>query len=203
MHLMHALERFPEDPHFQLSRIVAWTWGRDSEPIRNVGERVRVTVDGFERRRSPQLEALTALEPLRAVPEVSGEAWIRSGHVYFTVGSFKAALSAFEAGADRAPEPEMKFIAMLGAGRALEALARPDEAMKQYQRALDLIPGAESATVALASLEFMRDERDAALRILDRAFASAQTTTDPGRMTGYGSYIRWPEVKAAMRKALP
>ena len=35
-HLMHALERFPDDPQFQLSRVVAWTWGRDSEPMRNV-----------------------------------------------------------------------------------------------------------------------------------------------------------------------
>ncbi len=35
-HLMHALERFPDDPQFQLSRVVAWTWGRDGEPIRNV-----------------------------------------------------------------------------------------------------------------------------------------------------------------------
>ena len=38
-HLMHALERFPDDPQFQLSRVVAWTWGRDSEPIRNVRRR--------------------------------------------------------------------------------------------------------------------------------------------------------------------
>ena len=28
-HLMHAIERFPDDPHFQLARVVAWTWGRD------------------------------------------------------------------------------------------------------------------------------------------------------------------------------
>ncbi len=27
---------FPDDPQFQLSRVVAWTWGRDGEPIRNV-----------------------------------------------------------------------------------------------------------------------------------------------------------------------
>ena len=38
-HLLHAIERFPDDPHFQLSRVVAWTWGRDGEPIRNSGVR--------------------------------------------------------------------------------------------------------------------------------------------------------------------
>ena len=36
LHLMHAIERFPDDPQFQLSRVVAWTWGRDAEPIRNM-----------------------------------------------------------------------------------------------------------------------------------------------------------------------
>jgi len=49
MHLVHALERFPEDPLFQLGRIVAWTWGRDALPIRNV--RVRELDDEAVRRR--------------------------------------------------------------------------------------------------------------------------------------------------------
>ena len=67
-HLMHALERFPDDPQFQLSRMVAWTWGRDSEPIRNV--RVGVRSSGVRALRAPaQLEAITALEPLTAMPE--------------------------------------------------------------------------------------------------------------------------------------
>ncbi len=55
-HLMHALERFPDDPQFQLSRVVAWTWGRDSEPIRNV--RAVMTMTGAPVARAPQLEAI-------------------------------------------------------------------------------------------------------------------------------------------------
>jgi tetratricopeptide (TPR) repeat protein len=202
VHLSHALERFPDDPHFQLTRVVAWTWGRDAEPIRNLRRRD----DGRELRvalSSPQLDALTGLKPLTEVPAVAAEAWVRSGLVHVTRGDFPAALSAFETAGPLASEAAIKYLAVFGAGRALEALGRPDEAVRKYQQALALVPGAESATVALASLQFMRDERDEALAIIERVFSHTPTSTDPGRMTGYGSYIRWPELKAAMRKALP
>ena len=200
MHLMHALERFPDDPHFQLTRVVAWTWGRDDEPIRNVRRR-----DGDERRTalsSPQLDALTGLKPLTEIPATAAEAWVRSGLIHITRADFAAALSAFEAAEPLATEVAMKYLAVFGAGRALEALGRQDEAMRKYQRALEVIPGAESATVMLASLQFMRDEREPALAVLDRVFTRTPGPTDPGRLTGYGSFIRWPVLKAAMRRAV-
>jgi tetratricopeptide (TPR) repeat protein len=199
LHLSHAIERFPDDPHFQLTRVVAWTWGRDAEPIRNLRRRdvvreLRVAMS------SPQLDALTGLQPLLEVPAVAAEAFVRSGLIHITRGDFTAALRAFDTAEPLASEVATKYLAVFSAGRALEALARPDDAIRKYRQALELIPGAESATVARASLEFMRDERDAAWQILDRVFARTQTTTDPGRMTGYGSYIRWPELRAAMRR---
>ena len=202
MHLMHALERFPDDPHFQLTRVVAWTWGRDAEPIRNV--RQREMGDRFERfepaRVTAQMEIITGLEPLKTQPSVAAEAWIRTGMVHLSTGRHASALAAFNAAEPMASEVAMKYLAYFEAGRALEGLQRPEEAMAKYSRALEIIPGAESATIALASLQFMRDERAAALQILDRVFARPSTMNDPGRMTGYGSYIRWPELKAAMRR---
>lgn len=200
IHLSHALERFPDDPHFQLTRVVAWTWGRDEEPIRNLRRRD----EGRERRvalSSPQLDALTGLQPLLEVPAVAAEAWVRSGLIQITRGDFAAALRAFDTAAPIATEPPIRYLAIFGAGRALEALGRPEEAMRKYQEALALMPVAESATVALASLQFMRDERDEALQIIERVFSHTPTVTDPGRMTGYGSFIRWPALKAAMREA--
>jgi tetratricopeptide (TPR) repeat protein len=200
-HLTHALERFPEDPHFQLSRVVAWTWGRDGEPIRNVRRR---DDDDRPRRitRAPQLEAIVALEPLTLTPEVAAEAWLRTGLVHFTVGDHAAALRAFEAAQPIATEPAMKYLAHFNAGRSLEALGRPDDAMREYGRALDVVPDAESATVMLTSLQFTRDDRDAALPRIDRVFNRPPAPTDPGRLIGYGSFLRWPALKAAMRTAL-
>ena len=201
-HLMHAIERFPDDPRFQLSRVVAWLWGRDGEPTRNV--RRREDDDGQGRRpvRAPQLEALVTLQPLTSITEIADEAWIRIGLVHFTAGDFEAALRAFEAAQPIATSTAMSYLAQFNAGRALEGLQRSDEAMRAYQRALAIIPGAESATVALTSLQFMRDDREAAVSAIDRVFGRKPGAPDPGRLVGYGSFLRWDDAKSAMRAAL-
>jgi len=198
MHLMHAIERFPDDPQLQLARVIAWTWGRDSEPIRNVERH------GDNRpSRFPQLEVVTALAPLTAVPAVATEAWIRTGLVHTTTGNHAAALHAYETAQPIATDQTLKYLAHFLAGRALEALDRHDDAIAQYTRALDIVPAAESAVVALSSLQFLHNERDASVSLIDRTFAAPATTTDPGRMIGYGYFFRWPAIKAAMRAELP
>ena len=204
-HLMHALERFPNDPQFELSRAVAWTWGRDSEPIRNIRLRIRDDDDRpqMPRRLPAQLEALVELEPLTLVKEQAPEAFVRIGTIHFTVDNFEAALRAFESAQAIAGEPAIKFIAHLNAGRTLEALSKDEEAIRQYRQALEIVPGAESATVALAGLLFQQDEREAAVSMVDKVFNRPPAPTDPGRLIGYGSYLRWPDLKTAMRKALP
>lgn len=196
LHLMHAIERFPDDPHFQLARVVAWTWGRDSEPLRNAGTRVTLPM------RPAQLEAIAAYQPLHAVPAVAAEAWIRTGLVHFTVSDHLPALKAFETARPLAASTALRYLSHFLAGRALEMLNRHDEAIAAYTSALAILPSAESATVALASLQFLRGEHDASVALIDGAFAKSGAATDPGRLTGYGAYLHWPEIKAAMRAEL-
>jgi hypothetical protein len=200
-HLLHAIERFPDDPHFQLARVIAWTWGRDEEPIRNLR---RDDEDDLRARarRAPQLEALAALEPLIAQAEVAAEAFINIGRIHLTVRDHAAALRAFEQAQPLAPTPELQYLSAFLAGRAMEALGRSDEAAAQYRRALEIVPGAESATIALAALQFSGDARDEAVAMLDRLFTKPSTTADPFRLVGYGSFMHWPRIKAAMRKLL-
>jgi tetratricopeptide (TPR) repeat protein len=203
-HLMHALERFPDDPQFQLSRIVAWTWGRDSEPNRNVGDRLREIIrgPGGSVRVAPQMEAIVALEPLLKIPDVAAEANVRAGLIYFTTRDYAAALRAFETAQPLATETALKYLAHFNAGRALEALSRIDAAIDEYRRALQIIPDAESATVALTSLQFARDDRDEAIAQVNRVFNQRPGATDPGRLIGYGSFFRWEALKATLRGAL-
>lgn len=199
LHLMHALERFPDDPHFQLARVVAWTWGRDSEPMRNMRADWQRNLDRWAPSRPPQLEAITAFEPLTQVPEVAAEAWIRIGLIDVTVSDHAAALKAFETALPLANTPQLQYLAHFLAGRSLEVLHRADEAIAQYRRALDVLPSAESATIALSSLLFLRGDAAPAIAMIEKRFAATDLTTDPGRLTGYGAYLHWPEIKAAMR----
>jgi tetratricopeptide (TPR) repeat protein len=199
-HLTHALERFPDDPHFQLARVIAWTWGRDAEPIRNLHR--REDNDRWVTSRSPQMEALAALEPLVAMPAVAAEAHIRTGLIHVTVGDHAAALRSFQAAQPIVTGTRYTYLSHFLAARALEALAREDEAIEQYQRALQVVPAAESATIALASLQFVRNDREPAVAAVERVFATPAAATDPGRLIGYGYFLRWPEIKAAMRAEL-
>jgi tetratricopeptide (TPR) repeat protein len=200
-HLIHVMERFPGDPQFRLAQVVAWTWGRDDEPIRNVETRRDRSIGPLLRQ--PQFDAITGLEPLTHEPSVAAEAWVRTGLLQFAAGDHTAAVRAYDSALAVGTGPSMKYVAQFSAGRAFEALGQPEDAIRSYTRALEVIPDAESATVALASLQFSRDEREAAVARLDRTFGPRTTNTDPGRMIGYGSFIRWPELQAAMRAELP
>jgi tetratricopeptide (TPR) repeat protein len=199
-HLLHAIERFPDDPEFQLARVVAWTWGRDSEPIRNRGTDWRDNPN--LQSRPAQLEAVTAFLPLLEIPAVAAEAHLRTGMIFVTVGDHAAALRSFEAAQPVAQTSQLRYLSHFLAARSLEVLQRPDDAMAQYQRALDILPGAESGTIALASLLFTRDQADASISMINTSFEKHNTAADPGRLVGYGFYLHWPEIKAAMRAEL-
>ena len=202
MHLMHAIERFPDDPDFQLARVVAWTWGRDAEPIRNMRQDWRDNADRWAPSRPPQLDAVTSFVPLIAMPSVAAEAHLRIGLIYVTVRDHAAALKSFEAAQPLAATPQLKYLSHFLAGRSLEILQRQDDAIAQYERALDVIPNAESATIALASLQFLRNEAEPSIALINKTFAKPSATIDPGRLVGYGAYLHWPEIKAAMRAEL-
>jgi tetratricopeptide (TPR) repeat protein len=196
-HLMHAIERVPDEPRLQLAQIVAWTWGRDAEPIRN--RRAREDDSSRFIRRPTQLDALTAYEKWLDDPIVGAEARVRSGLIHFSVGAFENALRAFEP-AQEASDAQTRYLALFNAGRALEALQRQDEAVVRYEKALTAVPSAESATIALASLRFSRDEREAAVALLTRRFSAAAREHDPMRLVGYGSFSRWDDLRADLRR---
>jgi tetratricopeptide (TPR) repeat protein len=199
-HLVHALERFPDDPQLRLAQIVAWTWGRDAQPVRNLGREESPIV---RLRTPPQAEAVVALQPLVDDPVVGAEALVRIGLAHVTMGHHTAALDALERAQRREAGTAVRYLSFFSAGRVLEALGRPDDALAQYARALEIVPDAESATVALGSLQFVRDDRGAAVARLSQAFDRPAAAVDPGRMIGYGSFIHWPELRQALRAAIP
>ena len=113
---------------------------------------------------------------------------------------FASALRAFESAQPIAAEPSIKYLAHFNAGRSLERLSRPDDAVREYRKALEVVPDAESAAIALASVQFMQDDRDAAVSLIDRVFNRSTRRDDPGRLAGYGSFVRWPALKSACER---
>jgi hypothetical protein len=203
-HLVHALARFPEDPQLRLDQILAWSWGRDQEQIRNVG--VRWSADDPNNPFNPSLllrEAMIEYQVWTNNPTVGAEALMRIGVAQFTLGEHAASLGTLgRVQQMESAAPEIRYVSFFTAGRALEALKRRDEAMVEYAKALDVVPGAESASIALASLQFVSDDRDAAVARLADARTGRDAISDPGRITGYGSFMHWPALVRAMRAEL-
>jgi tetratricopeptide (TPR) repeat protein len=197
-HLKHALERFPEDPTLRLDLIAAWMWGRDDEPARNTRR-----LDFALSRSTVLQEAIVSLQPLVDEATVGAEALVRIAQVQFASGEPDLALETLRRAQPREGPPAIRFLSFFSAGRALEALGRPKEAVEAYLRALEIVPGAESASIALASLEFVTGDREKAVSLFSQAFAKPITVADPGRVVGYGSFMHWPHLKQAMRAELP
>ena len=84
-------------------------------------------------------------------------------------------------------------------GRLREHEGKMEQAIAAYQQALAIIPDAESATIALTSLQFARDDRDAAVVAIDRVFNRKPGPPDPGRLMGYGTFLHWDDARSALR----
>lgn len=198
-HLVHALERFPDDSQLQLARIVAWTWGRDNEPTRNQP----AFFDDDRRygsRSNASGEAVHALEALVDDPMVGPEAYVRIAQMQIVARDPEAALRASER-AEAATAGEVRYLALFLSARALEALNRPEEAIRKYQAALAIVPRADSATLGLATLQFVRDDRESALALIRQTF-DQPSVLDPGRLIGYGSFMHWTRLRDALRAQL-
>ena len=202
-HLVHALARFPDDPALRIDQILAWSWGRDQERMRNVGPKWKLDDPYNPFNPSPLLpEAVIELRAWIENREVGAEALVRIGIAQIAMRDFGTSVATLRRAQPMEAPPVIRYLSHFEAGRAFEGLKNPDEAMREYAKALDVVPGAESASIALASLQFVSDDRDAALARLADAKTGRDDQTDPGRLTGYGSFMHWPALLKAMRAEL-
>jgi tetratricopeptide (TPR) repeat protein len=107
------------------------------------------------------------------------EASLRLGHVHLAMGRYDEALAAF-AGVDTATEDRaIVFLTHLFRGIALENRGRVDEARGSYFLALKISPGAHSATLRLAALEFRRGRIDVPETMVGALLKSDDPRRDP------------------------
>jgi hypothetical protein len=83
------------------------------------------------------------------IPETRAEARLRAGWMLFQAGHFQEAFDRLDVG-DVGDDRALLYWSALFRGRALTALERHPEAVDAYRSALELFPGAQSASVALA-----------------------------------------------------
>lgn len=195
-HLLHAAERLPESSSIRLEWIMAWTWGRDREPTRNVeAGRIPVVLG----RRERQLDAVAALKPLTDDPVIGAEASLRMASLQFLLNDHPGALATASGIAATAAPPAVRYVAHVIAGRALDETQERDRAREAYERALTAVPGAESASLALAALRLTTGDGAETSALIDRALVRTRDGDDPWRLFLYGSFRDWPARLRALR----
>jgi tetratricopeptide (TPR) repeat protein len=173
-HLVHARTRFPNEPRLLLAEGTAMEW-----------------------RLEPR--AIKVFERLQDDPDVGAEARMRMGAIYFRQRSDDRAITVFEQVNPRTRDPWIVYLAEYFKGQALERRKRQADAERAYRGALAAVPGAQSASVALAALLFQSDRRTEASGVITTMLARRPRAVDPWRGYVHADDRFWPMLIARLR----
>ncbi|HUF48752.1 MAG TPA: hypothetical protein VMM93_13125 [Vicinamibacterales bacterium] len=108
--------------------------------------------------------ALSHYDEAARFPSTRSEALVRKAWVLVQMGRPDDAIAALGAIDQPFGDDALRYWSQLFRGRALAALARPDEAVAAYDTALVVAPGAQAPHVGAIAVELSRNGRDEAYR---------------------------------------
>jgi tetratricopeptide (TPR) repeat protein len=153
-------------------------------------------------RKSLQLWNLIDLfEPFLADETTRADAHVRLGHTYLRLARPDKASAHFQQVPATTSDPFLIYLTRFFAGRIHEAAGERAAAIAAYREALQSVPRAESASLALGRLLFTGDERDEAYDIV-AASLSQGPVQDPWRQYPSGSFHLWQDLIARLRQEL-
>jgi tetratricopeptide (TPR) repeat protein len=196
-HAYHAAEHFPDEPRFAFATILA-----RSEVNRITREpgglpQVRATLDagGHVHESSVTLEVRQTIEQLSALINdraIGSEVRLRRGVLRFELGDLTESLEDLRVAAATTHDRYVEYLAHLVSGLAWDAAGERAKALGAYQLAVQVIPDAQSAAVALAGHLSLIGRRDEAAAILERAISARTNVVDPWLLYGSGDLRNWP-----------
>ena len=213
-HLGHAMDRFPGDRRFVFADLV-------SQEFRTAGEADRDQAwesDASLKKRAvsdelSQLDARVKLSNRAAIrrliegfgefrrdASLGAEANLRIGRLLFVLHEAAQAIPLFDEVLRTTKDPFLVHLAHLFAGRAFEQLGQRDDARRAYQYSLQVVPGAQAASMQLAAMLSADRRPTDAYAVMKSSFGVGPQLRDPWRLYGYGSYRFWPQYIAALRQ---
>lgn len=142
-----------------------------------------VEVNPYSRERSARVSMLRdadrVFELAQRLDPSSIETRIRLAHVRALEHKDADAVALLEAVRREALPDEWSYVANLILGAVYERGGNRESARAAYERALQLRPGGQVASIALSHLHYAANERDAAAAALDRFFEAATNRPDP------------------------
>jgi tetratricopeptide (TPR) repeat protein len=143
-----------------------------------------------------------SLQPLTEDPDGGPIVLLEIAYLTFEGGNPEAAIRLAGQAGTRSAEPWTRYLAHFIAAFCHEHQKRYQDAVREYAAALEAVPHAQSASIALAQLLLRDNQADAAFGLIDRSVTERPDGEDPWRSFAYGTYVRWPVLIADVRKAI-
>jgi VWFA-related protein len=191
-----ALQRFPDEPRFVLSRAIAAdqksaTSGQGGHVIDGASRAARDLADAVRRHYAAAI----------ALPQTTAEARIRLAWFLHRSGSQKEALDQLTgAAAQPIAEPALKYLHKLFLGHVLAAMDRRSDAIAAYRDAMSVGVAAQSARVALMNALLLGADRPGAASLAEQIQTDRSDTIDPWWMYWQGQYRLYPQAMARLRE---
>lgn len=179
--LAHGLQAFPNDPVLNL--LAGCQHEAFASPLFQAFSRAyrrAPRTPGIGPAWSELDEAERFFRRALAADERAAETRVRLGHVLTLKGRHADAVKELELATSARLDPIMAYHTALFLGQTKEALGDVPAARASYQRAVQLVPEARIAPLALARLAHERGDRGGQVEWLERAIAPANgDTADP------------------------
>jgi VWFA-related protein len=179
-----SLQRCPNEPRLRLAHAVVseqqWLRGR--------------TTAGQE------ADILNLYEQAIKFPETAVEARVRAARFLYGMGEFDRGVALLKEISTPAADLELRYLANLVRGQLLRGSGRHEEAAAAFRAALQAWPGAQSARVALMTLQVVRGNRDEAAALSEEVQVAAPDQYDPWWTYWLGDYRIYPAILGKLRE---
>ena len=206
-HIAHARRQFPDDLRIRFSEAIAAEQRTFLIARGATTSSVDVGADNPGRtqadlRRAIQV-SIAAYRRFEAIAAVSAEARLRLGHLHLRLGQFDRAIDWLDRVPLHTQDTVLQYLAHLFLGMAREAAGATSTARMDYERALSVLPAADTASLRLSSLLFREGNSVEATRLAETVFAAPPRRVDPWWTYYSGDLRLWSELIAQLRESLP
>jgi tetratricopeptide (TPR) repeat protein len=193
-HLKHVRLVFPDEPRFLLAQAIAEE--QVGAPVELLGEPPSSSTsahipDAAARRRAAE-QAMSLFREASATDAVRAEAQIRLSHIQIEMNRYDDALQTLATVIDTKGDRALAFLGHLFRGLAWERKGHSKDAMAAYLSAQQTSPGAQSATLRMAALDFREGRRDQATERVDALLSNNEAHRDPWWSYYAGDWRLWP-----------